>query len=513
MTIKSINPATLEVNAEIEPSPVDSVKNIVDSARDAQILWGGLSLNKRLQHLNKVKDCLISNIDEVAKVITLDNGKPLVEAINSEIYPVLDMFRFCANDAAEALRSERVNNPIFRIARVRSYNLFEPRGVAGIISPWNFPFSIPVTQILMALVGGNAVVFKPSVLTALVGEQIRKLFEEGGMPEGVVNVVQGSGSEIGDVMMDAGFDHVIFTGSIAVGKHLMKKAADTLTPITLELGGKDPFIVFSDADVERASSAAVWGAFINAGQVCASVERVYVDRRVVEDFTSAVVEKTKKLRLGDGIDPDTDMGPLISEERIGVVEAHINDAVSKGARILTGGKRITDLPGFFFEPTVIADANHTMDCMMEETFGPTLPIMVFDDIDEAVELANDTRYGLNASIWTANIKKAEGISRRLRAGTVIVNNCLFTYGFSQCPWGGVKESGIGRTHSVHGLHELTNIKNVTINTPLIREDLWWYPYTENKYKALKGALKAMFGGRMIRSAEGIVEIIKSFRLY
>lgn len=510
--IQSINPATLEVNARIQGTAAGDVASIMDIARETQERWAALGVKKRLAHLMRARDYMLENVDDVARTITLDNGKTLLESLNAEIFPVLDMFRFCAQDAVRALREERISNPLFPIARITSGNVFDPMGVVGIISPWNYPFAIPMTQILPALLVGNTAVIKPSNLTALVGEKIREIFVESGMPEGVVNVIQGSGAALGNALMDARPDRVVFTGSVAVGKQLMARAAETLTPITLELGGKDPFIVLEDADVDRAAAAAVWGAFINAGQTCASVERVYVMRGVADKFIKKVAERSQKIRVKNGLEPDADMGPLISEDRITLVEAHLNDARERGARILCGGSRIKDLPGYFFEPTVIVDVDHTMDCMREETFGPTLPIMVVDSEDQAVALANDSEFGLTASVWSADAMRARRVARRIRTGTVVINNCLITYGFAQCPWGGVKNSGIGRTHSVHGLLEFTNIKNITTHKSMLREDLWWYPYSDAKYNGMKAALRAMFCNGMACKTSGVLDVLRSFRL-
>ena len=510
--IQSINPATLEVNAEIESTPAGDIIEIAHAARDAQIKWARLGIKKRLTYLHRVRDIILDRVDDIARVITLDNGKTLLESVNAEIYPVLDMLRFCERDAPAALREEKLSNPVFPIARIRSGNVFEPLGVVGVIAPWNYPFAIPVTQILPALLTGNTVILKPSNLTAYTGQKIKEIFEEAGLPHDVLHVVQGSGSVLGDAMMGAGLNKISFTGSVAVGKQLMAQAAETLTPITLELGGKDPFIVLDDADIERASSAAVWGAFINAGQTCASVERVYVHESVAAKFINKVVEKTSKLRVGNGLESDTDMGPLITDRRIKTVEQHLDDARKKGAEINFGGERISELQGNFFQPTVITGVDHTMDCMMEETFGPTLPIMPFADIEQAVELANDSKFGLTASVWSADPTKARRVARKIQTGTVVINNCLITYGFAQCPWGGVKDSGLGRTHSVHGLHEFTSIKNITTHNSLIREDLWWYPYSQGKYNGMKAALKTMFCDSVTCRGGGLLDVLKSFKL-
>jgi acyl-CoA reductase-like NAD-dependent aldehyde dehydrogenase len=510
--IKSINPATLEVNAEIEATPAGKIAEIAEAARGAQKKWAAFTFDKRADYLLRVRDNILANLDDIARTITIDNGKTLLESLNAEIYPTLDMIRFCVKEAGKILREEKLDNPIFPIARIESGNTFEPLGVVGIISPWNYPFAIPMTQILPAIAAGNTVVLKPSNLTALVGERIRRIFEESGLPEGVVNVVQGAGAALGDAIMRAGLNRIVFTGSVAVGKRLMAQAAETLTPITLELGGKDPFIVLDDADIDRASSAAVWGAFLNAGQTCASVERVYVHESIADKFTAMVVAKTNKLRIGNGLDSGTDMGPMISEERILTVEAHVADAVKKGARVLTGGGRAENLRGYFYKPTVLADTNHTMDGIMEETFGPTLPIMTFSDIEEVIALANDSKYGLTASVWSKDLAKAKSVARRIQTGTVVINNCLFTYGFAQLPWGGVKNSGIGRTHSAHGLLDFTNIKNITTNKNLLKEDLWWYPYTQAKYKGMKAAFKTMFCESMSCKASGVIDALKAFKV-
>jgi len=512
--IKSENPATLEINAEIPATPPGEVEGIMDRAREVQREWAAISTSERAKRLIRVKEQVLDRVDEVARTITIDNGKTLLEALNSEIYPVLDMFNFATREAPNELSDEHVQNQVFPITRVESRNVFEPLGVIGIISPWNFPFAIPTTQIIAALVAGNAVVLKPAELTPLVGQMIGRLFHNSSIPEGLVSVIQGPGSEVGEAMVAARPDRIVFTGSVGVGRHLMKRSAELepMVPITLELGGKDPFIVLEDADVERASSAAVWGAFINAGQVCASVERVYVHEKIADAFTEKVVEKTEKLRVGNGLEHSIDMGPLISGSQLEIVEKHIADAVDRGAEVAVGGKRIGDLPGHFIEPAVLTGVDGGMLCMSEETFGPTLPIQAVSGEDEAIELANDSKFGLTASVWSKDLKRASGLARRIETGTAVVNDCLFTYGFAQCPWGGVKDSGIGRTHSVHGLLEFTNIKNLTVSKSVLKEDLWWYPYSETKYEGMKSAMKTMFCEGVVCKGEGIVDMLRSFNL-
>lgn len=507
----SINPATLEENGSFETATEQDVKNAVLEAREAQKEWAALSVDRRGKILIKLKEHILDSVDRIADVITRDNGKTLLEAVNAEVYPVLDMLTFCGREAEGHLQPEHLKNPIFAAARIESRNIFQPMGVVGIISPWNFPFAIPMTQIAAALITGNGVVLKPAEITPMVGNLIEQIINESKIPKGLVKVAQGEGAVVGDALVSAKPDRLIFTGSVRVGKLLMKRAADELIPITLELGGKDPFIVLEDADIERASSAAVWGAFINAGQVCASVERVYVHERVADRFIEKVIAKAGKLRVGNGLFHDVDMGPLTSERQRDLAESHVADAREKGATIATGGKRPEGLNGWFYEPTVITGADHGMLCMTEETFGPTLPIMIVADAEEALRFANDSRYGLTASVWTANVERGEKLCEKIKGGVTVVNDCLLTYGFAQCPWGGVGDSGFGRTHSVHGLHELTSVKNITVARSILRDDLWWHPYSERKYKGMKAMLKTVFCEGVACKAEGIIEILRSLK--
>ena len=503
------NPATLETIAEIPTiSSLDEVSAVVEKARKAQKKWAKLTPTERIPYFRKMKQYVQKNIDAICRDITLDNGKTLVESLSAEVLPVLDMLNFCMKDVPHALQDERLSNPMFKLARIRSRIIFEPLGVVAIIAPWNFPFCIPATQTLMAVATGNAVVLKPAALTAHTGRLIGNIFEASGFPEGLVNVIQGSGGVLGDAILAAGVDRIAFTGSVPVGKKLMANAAPTLTPITLDLGGKDPFIVCEDADIERAASGAVWGSFVNAGQVCASVERVYVNKKVAKEFIKLVKEKTDKLRVGNGLDFGVDMGPLIDDGQVQTVKAHVEEAVAKGAKVLSGGHEVTELPGHFFRPTVLVDVDHTMECMVEETFGPTMPVMVVANDDEAIELANDSKFALTASVWSKSTSHAEGIAKRIVTGTATVNDCEFTYGFAQCPWGGPKESGIGRTHSIHGLLEFTNLKNLTVTTPMMRNNIWWYPYSENKYRGIKALTNTLYNDSLLNKCSGMSDFLK-----
>jgi len=487
--IVSVNPATLE---ELGRFPVDSPSKVsaaVARARAAQPQWGALSFRNRARYILKVRRALYERQNEIINIISDETGKPPFEALSTELFPVADLMTHFATKSEKILRDERFTLAVFR--NKRSAISYEPLGVVGIISPWNFPFAIPTGEVVMALMAGNAVVLKPSELTPLVGDAIKRLFAGAGFPEGVFEVVQGDGST-GAALVDSAVDKIFFTGSVRTGKRIAEAAAKRLLPVVLELGGKDPMIVCEDAPFERTVKGAVWGAFANCGQVCASVERLYVVEPIAGKFISSVVDEVKKLRQGPPSGCTTDIGPLINENQLNTVTDHVADAVARGARVLTGGRRRDDLEGFFFEPTVLVDVNSSMKVMTEETFGPVLPIMVVKDEEEAIREANNSRFGLLASVWTKDNERGRRIARRIDAGTVVVNDALYTHGAAQTPWFGVKESGLGVTHGTAGLHEFVRMKHVNWDLMPLKSDWWWFPYTDAWYGRFKTLMKVLY---------------------
>jgi acyl-CoA reductase-like NAD-dependent aldehyde dehydrogenase len=500
--VASVNPATGEVLRELACASESEVVASVAQAHAAQSSWSDLGVRRRLAIVREFQRLLHARKTEVARLITQEAGKPYVEALVTEVMVVLDAARFLAQNAFGLLREERLPHGNLAMKAKVGWIRREPYGVVGIISPWNYPFSIPATEALAALVAGNAVVVKPSECTSLVAIELEKLLHVAGVPEDVFRVMPGDGAT-GAALIGSAIDKLIFTGSVATGKRVAQAAAARLLPVVLELGGKDPMLVLDDADVNVASSGAVWGAFVNAGQTCLSVERCYVHRSLYEPFLNACVEKTKKLRVGDGLDPATDVGPMIHERQLKIVESQVEDARARGARILAGGSRLPDLGPNFYAPTVIADVTHEMRLMREETFGPVLPVRSFESDEEAVRLANDSEFGLAASIWTRDKARGEAIARKMEAGTVMVNDTVACFGISEAPHGGVKASGLGRTHGKFGLEEMVRIKYIDSDRLPGMKKVWWYGYGKRFGGQMEAFLDMQFAqglGARVRGA-------------
>jgi acyl-CoA reductase-like NAD-dependent aldehyde dehydrogenase len=499
--VTSVNSATGEVLREFEPASETEVNAAVAQARAAQPAWDDLGIRRRVLILDNFRRLLHEKKSEIARLITAEAGKPRVEALLTEVMVVLDAARFYSENSYGFLRDQAVPHANLAMKSKSGRLARQPYGLIGIVSPWNYPFSIPATESLAALVAGNAVLLKPSEFTSLIGLKLAGLLWEAGVPKDVMQVVVGDGST-GAALVNAPIDKLVFTGSLATGKRIAQAAAARLLPVVLELGGKDPMLVLDDADIDVASSGAVWAAFMNAGQACLSVERCYVHRSLYEQFSQACAGKAARLRVGDGTDPQTDVGPLINERQLRNVEAHVEDARLRGARVLTGGTRLLDLGPNFYAPTVLADVTQKMRIMREETFGPVLPIMPFETEDDAISLANDCDYGLGASVWTRDRARGDAIARRIHAGTVMVNDAVSCFGISEAPHGGVKSSGIGRTHGIFGLEEMVRIKYLDSDRlPGIRKP-WWYGYGESFAPQVEGFIDLMFAANWGKRLQG-----------
>jgi acyl-CoA reductase-like NAD-dependent aldehyde dehydrogenase len=499
--IVSVNPASGEILREFDSATEADVHAAVARARAVQPAWNEIGVRRRIAILREFQRLLHEKKSEVAALITREAGKPMVEALLTEVLVVLDATRFCVENAFDFLREQPVPHGNLAMKTKSGRILREPHGVIGIISPWNYPFSIPATESLSALVTGNVVVLKPSELTSLTALELASLLQQAGVPTGAFQVIVGGGVA-GSALLNSEIDKLVFTGSVATGKRIAQAAASRLLPVVLELGGKDPMLVLDDADVDVASSGAVWGSFANCGQACLSVERCYVHRSLYEEFLEACARKTRQLHVGNGIDPQTEIGPLIYERQLHNVESQVEDAQACGARVLTGGSRLPQLGPNFYAPTVLADVTHAMHIMREETFGPVLPVMPFDTDDEAIHLANDSDYGLAASIWTRDRARGESLARRIHAGTVMVNDAVACFGISEAPHGGVKASGMGRTHGRFGLEEMVRIKHLDSDHMPGVKKVWWYGYGEGFTRQMEGFLDLMFARSLRQKLRG-----------
>jgi succinate-semialdehyde dehydrogenase/glutarate-semialdehyde dehydrogenase len=504
------DPATGEEIGRAPLTMPEEVARAVGRARDAQAAWAAKSYRERGRVIMAAREVILKEMEEIAFLISIETGKPVAEAISLEIVPALDLMQFFARKTASLLAPRRIGIGQYSFMGRTSYEIYKPLGVVGIISPWNFPFATPLDEVTMALMAGNTVVLKPSELTPLTGLKIQEIMTRAGLPEGVLQVVTGDGST-GAALVAAGTNKIMFTGSVATGKRVAESAAKYLIPVVLELGGKDPMVVLDDANIENAARGAVWGAFANCGQSCSSVERCYVHEDISEQFISAVVRETQRLHQGSGTEKSIDIGSMSSERQLRTVELHVNQALANGANALTGGERLRDVAGAFYPPTVLTNVNHEMDVMREETFGPVLPIMTFRTEDEAIRLANDSDFGLTASVWSNSVPRAQRIAARIDAGTVMINEVLYTHGIAQTPWGGVKQSGLGRTHGRAGLLELVNAQHIHVNRLPFIPDLWWFNYDEGAGRLFRGFARRFASGSIFQTLLLLPQMIRRWR--
>jgi succinate-semialdehyde dehydrogenase/glutarate-semialdehyde dehydrogenase len=479
------NPATGETIQELEMTQVAELPRIFAQARAAQAAWAALTPKKRSRQLLHLREALINHVDEIADLISRENGKPRFEAMVNELLPSVDMIGYFAKAAPRVLDDHPI--PMSLMKHRKSYLNYWPLGVVAVISPWNYPFLLPWGEIVMALAAGNAVVFKPSEITPLTGLKIQELCGQAGLPEHLVQVVVGDGP-IGAAIIEQKPAKVFFTGSVATGKKIMAACAQHLIPVNLELGGKDAMIVLADADLDFATSAAMWGGFSNSGQVCASVERILVHENIAEQFVEVLRAKLSLLRQGPSNGPQAvpggnDMGAVTFEKQKDIYARHIAQAKAAGARFVAGGEFRDGETRRFLQPTIVTGPQiESLDIYNEETFGPVVAVTTFKTVDEAVRKANSSKYGLLASVITRDNALGEEIARRLEVGTVTVNEVTYTAGLGETPWGGVKDSGIGRSHSAAGLLEFVNVRH--IHKPRSRlfvfKSFWWFPYTPHQ---------------------------------
>jgi succinate-semialdehyde dehydrogenase/glutarate-semialdehyde dehydrogenase len=504
------NPATTEEIGRAPLTMPEEVARAVGRAREAQPSWATRSFHERGAVIMEARRIILNELDDIAALISRETGKPSSEAIAMELAPALDLMQYFARKSASLLRPRRISVGLYWTMGRSSYEIYKPVGVVGIISPWNFPWATPLDEVVMTLMAGNTAVLKPSELTPLTALKIYEVLSRAGLPENVLQVVTGDGST-GAALVASGVDKIMFTGSVATGRRVAEAAAKYLIPVVLELGGKDPFIVLDDANIVNAARGVVWGAFANCGQSCSSVERCYVHESVAEQFIAEVVKETKRLRQPTKKDAAYDLGPMSSERQLSIVERHVNQAINNGAVALTGGERLRDVAAAFYPPTVLTNVTHEMDVMREETFGPVLPIMTFRTDDQAVRLANDSDFGLTASVWTNNIARGQQLARQIEAGTVTINEVLYTHAIAQTPWGGLKQSGLGRTHGQAGLLELVRPQHVHVNRLPFMPDLWWFNYDESAGRLFRGFARRFATGSLFQASLLLPQMIRRWR--
>ncbi len=475
-TVQSIDPATSTVFARVDSTAASELANIVARSRRAQTSWALQPLVSRCSAIRRFGNALYARRTDLAACVTHETGKPHVEALFSDVLISLETAKYYPRHAPKLLADERVAHHNLAVKAKSGKLRYEPFGVIGIIAPWNYPLAIPLSQLIPAIVAGNSVILKPSELTPRCGELISECFAAAGAPPDVLQVVQGGG-EVGSALIDARPDKIFFTGGVLTGKRVAEACARQLIPSVLELGGKDAMIVLADADLEAASSAAVWGGFTNCGQACVSVKRIYVEQGISERFAQRCADKTKLLRLGPGSDADNEIAPMIRVDSANHVEAQLQDAVAKGAHLLTGGRRRPELGSNFFEPAVLVHVNHSMRLMREETFGPVLAIQAVQSADDAIALANDSAFGLSASVWTRDTNRGRRIAESIRAGAVMLNDVASYFGMAEAPHGGHGLSGWGRTHSRIGLLEMVQVKYLDVDRLPHWPKAWWFGYS------------------------------------
>jgi acyl-CoA reductase-like NAD-dependent aldehyde dehydrogenase len=479
----SRSPTTGAVIQEIEMTDPSQLPGIFERARSAQKGWSATPASERAKLLLNLRETLLNHADEIVDLISNENGKPRLEALVNELVASVDTLTYFAKKGPKLLKDRPIKLQLMK--HRKSIINYWPLGTVLLITPWNYPFLLPFADLVMALMAGNSVIFKPSEVTPVCGLKIQELCNLAGIPAGVVQTVIGDGT-LGAACIEQKPNKIFFTGSPQTGRKIMAAAANHLIPVNLELGGKDAMIVMPDADLDFATSAALWGGFSNSGQICASVERVIIHDTIKEPFLEILKKKVEKLRIGPSDQGQNDLGAITLEKQKAIYIRHLEQARSKNAEFISGGNLSGDKK--YLSPTIISGTEiESLDVYQEETFGPVLAVTSFKQTEEAIRKTNQSKYGLLASIITQDIKQGEQIAKKLDVGTVTINEVTYTGGLGETPWGGVKESGFGKTHSDVGLYEFVNMRH--IHGPKAQfmtfKSLWWFPYTRHQYLAFR----------------------------
>jgi acyl-CoA reductase-like NAD-dependent aldehyde dehydrogenase len=509
------NPATSEILGYSPLTDLEKLEQIISRAKIAQRSWSKLDVRDRLRYMLRIRDYLVQHAERISEVISKDNGKTRVDALATEVLPAAMAVNYYTKHAKKFLKTRYICPGNILLLNKLSKVVRMPYGVVGVISPWNYPFSIPFSEVVMAILAGNAVVVKTASATQWVGRILEECFLAAELPQGIFNYVNIPGRLAGSALLRNGIDKLFFTGSVSVGKQLMAEAGESLTPLVLELGGNDAMLVCEDADLFRAASGAVWAGFQNSGQSCGGVERVYVHEKVYHSFLQVLKKKVEALRVGFDEDFEVDIGVMTSERQVSLVKKHLEDALAKGAMIYARSPEPESEGSSNILPAmVLTEVNHEMLIMQEETFGPLVGVMKVSTMDEAVALANDSHLGLTGSVWSRNRSQAEKLARQIQAGVVTINDHLVSHGMAETPWGGAKQSGIGRSHGAIGFDEMTQPQVIVHDIlPFARQNIWWHPHSAKIFQGLVGAIKFLYGKSIPQRAEGLYHLLKILPRY
>jgi succinate-semialdehyde dehydrogenase/glutarate-semialdehyde dehydrogenase len=489
------SPIDREPIGELECMTPSDVARALERARKAQPAWAATPIAERAAVLRRVIELLLERPERVTEMVIRETGKTETEAFGMEIFASCDSLNYYAKNAARFLRPEkrRVHGILGLTKQLRV--VYKPLGVVGIIVPWNGPFVLAMNQTAQALVAGNAVLLKGSEVTPFSTALVGEFFSEAGLPDGVLEIVMGDGGTGADLVA-SGVDKVSFTGSVATGRKVAESCGRQLIPVTLELGGKDAMIVCADADIDRAAAGALIGSCMNTGQYCCGTERIYAVEDVYDALVEKVVAGAKALRQGG--EGESDIGAIFWDRQLEIIDGHVRDAVAKGATVRVGGRRNPDLAGLYYEPTVLTDVTHDMEVMRKETFGPIVSIMRVHDEEEALQLANDSPYGLNGNVWTKDKAKGFRIAERMETGGVCINDMALTYGVPEAPFGGVKDSGVGQVNGPKGLRGYCHEHPMLVDRFGGKKVQGGYPYSLEELEGMKKFAKLLFGTRLGR---------------
>jgi len=501
-TLTFVNPATGAKFGEVQMTTPEAVQYAVDEMRQSFPIWNSKSVKERIRILRKFQTLLIDKRDEITNILNQDCGKSRQDGL-IELFVTVDMLaQYCAH-APKWLKRKRVSSGLYLFKQC--FVEYRSHGVVAVIAPWNYPLTLALPPVLAALLAGNTVVLKPSEVTAATGVLIERLIQS--VPEltPFVRIVHGGG-QVGAALTQAKPDYIFVTGSTPTGKKILQAASEHLIPVALELGGKDAMIVLDDADIDAAARWGAWGAFFNTGQTCMAVERVYVVESKYDEFVRKSINYTKEFKTGYTAEPDSpySMGPITDPRQVNVIEKHLEDALSKGAHILTGGKE----QGMFYNPMVIVDVNHSMLLMREETFGPIMPIMKVKDETEAIERANDNAFGLGASVWSQNTAHAKAVADKVQASSVIINDSIAQFGIPMLPFGGIKDSGFGRTHGQEGLMQFTRPFSYAVGGAPIKWDIATILRENGHYDLATAIMGVVYGTTLKQKWETLSQLFR-----